>query len=126
MKCFGQCFDPLCSKEPIQYNDAGIAEIQMPVMPLFRSKALQIDEIVDSFKLNKPYSGLVFTYDGTEFYAPIDYSCEKSSVSLLNYCIESKMNVLVEFRVYKFVHTQYCPDRPFAIIIQIAEIGENQ
>lgn len=126
MKCFGQCFDPLCLKDSIQYNDAGIAEIQMPVMPLFLSKALRIDEIVDSFKLNKPYSGLVFTYDDNEFYAPIDYSCEKSSASLLDFCIESRKNFLVKFRVYKFVHTHYCPDRPFAIIIQIAEIGDNE
>lgn len=126
MKCFGQCFDPLCSKEPIRYNDSGIAEIQMPVMPLFLSKALQIDEIVDSFKLNKPYSGLVFTYDGAEFYAPIDYSCEKSSTPLLDDCIEKKKELLITIRVYKFVHPYYCPDRPFAIIVQIAEIEENE
>lgn len=115
----GQCFDPACLKDSIYYNEKGITEVQLFVKPLYLVKALPLEKTIDSLKLKSPYSALVFMYNDTTFYAPIDYFCEKESSDYLIECIEKKAPILIKLRLYEFVNVYYCSESPFSIIVNI-------
>lgn len=119
--CCGQCFDSFFVKDFALCNDSEVVDIQLIVTPLFLSEALSIDEIVDSLKINKPYSALNFKYSDTTFYAPIDYLCEKKKETLLKHSLDRGKPILITLRIYKKIHVYYCPENNFVIIIDIAK-----
>lgn len=115
----GQCFDPACLKDSIHYNEKGVTEVQLFVKPLYLVEALPIGKIMDSLQLKSPYSGLVFMYNDTTFYTPIDYRCEKESSDYLIECIEKEAPILIKLRLYELVNVYYCTGSPFSIIVSI-------